>query len=421
MNRTTQFKSCLTALFLLLGISTAWAQADYTLDTTLEENKGTNNSYAGNCDVTVGDVTWNVSGNSTMAPWRIGGKNLTDTDRTVYSTTPWPYEVKQIDLTVGTASSITVNSLTLLYSTNADFSDATAVPAEFAANSTIVFTAEDGKFPMNAYYKFVFNVTVSGGSNRFVQFSKVEFYNAEATGEEKGLKSIEVSGEAEDLWQGDVFTHKGIAVTATWDDATTSDVTAACTYSGYDMKAAGEQTVTVTYRDMTATYTVKVLTIANTQETAYTPAEAIALVDAGKGLNVPVYVKGTVSKIVTEYSSQYGNITFDVSVDGTEATEQFQFFRNIKADGEKWTDDDVLPEVGDEVIGCGLLTKYKDTYEFAANNYLVFFKKGEGGTGIRAVDGNAADGSAVYNLAGQRVSRTHKGVLIKNGRKMLFY
>lgn len=374
MRISTITKSCLSALFLILGMGYANAQADYTLDTNLEQNKGKNSSYAGNCDVTVDGITWNVTGNATMQPWRIGGKSLTDMDREVYTKTAYPSAVKSIDLTVGNASSITVNSLKLLVSGDADFTDATEYAADFQANSTITFAPAEGEFPEYSFYKFVFNVTVSDKSNKYVQFSKVEIYNGESVGPEKNLVGLAVSGTPADLWQGDQFTHEGITVTATWDDQSTEDVTERCQYSGYDMDATGEQTVTVTYKEMSATYDVNVLTIANTKETAYTASEAIALIKAGKGLKTPVYVKGIVSKIVTEYSSSYGNITFNVSADGTEEGDQFQFYRNIKAENTPWTDEDIKPGVGDEVIGCGVMKKYKETYEFDFNNYLVDHK-----------------------------------------------
>lgn len=374
MRISTITKSCLSALFLILGMGYANAQADYTLDTNLEQNKGKNSSYAGNCDVTVDGITWNVTGNATMNPWRIGGKSLTEVDREVYTKTAYPSAVKSIDLTVGGASSITVNSLKLLVSSNAEFTDATEYAAEFQANSTITFAPAEGEFPEYSFYKFVFNVTVSVTSNKYVQFSKVEIYNGESVGPEKELVGLAVSGTPADLWQGDQFTHEGITVTATWDDQSTEDVTERCQYSGYDMDATGEQTVTVTYKELSATYDVNVLTIANTKETAYTASEAIALIKAGKGLKTPVYVKGIVSKIVTEYSSSYGNITFNVSADGTEEGDQFQFYRNIKAENTPWTDEDIKPGVGDEVIGCGIMKQYKETYEFDFNNYLVDHK-----------------------------------------------
>ena len=74
----------LLTLLLVMVASVGWAQEPfYTLNVTT----GTNNSYAGNCDIAIGGITWNVTGNSTMNPWRIGGKNINSTDRTVYSKT----------------------------------------------------------------------------------------------------------------------------------------------------------------------------------------------------------------------------------------------------------------------------------------------------------------------------------------------
>ena len=50
---------------------------------TLEPVAGSNNSYAGNCDITIDEITWNLTGNSQQIPWRIGGKNLVEVDRTL--------------------------------------------------------------------------------------------------------------------------------------------------------------------------------------------------------------------------------------------------------------------------------------------------------------------------------------------------
>ena len=41
-------------------------------------------------------------------------------------------------------------------------------------------------------------------------------------------------------------------------------------------------------------------------------------------------------------------------------------------------------------------------------------------TGIEGVEAHkAAAGEAIYNLAGQRVSKAYKGVVVKNGRKYI--
>ena len=58
---------------------------------------------------------------------------------------------------------------------------------------------------------------------------------------------------------GDELDTAGIEVTATYSDGTTAPVAVKdCTFSGYDKNMAGEQTVTVTYKKKTATFTVLV-------------------------------------------------------------------------------------------------------------------------------------------------------------------
>ena len=137
---------------------------------------GSNNSYAGSCDITVNGIKWNLTGNSQMDPWRIGGKSITKVDRALYSKTPYPDALSKVEFVAGTSSVTTWHSLTLIYSTNADFSDAqTMSTTSVGANKTISF-APDGGFPANCYFKFVLNVTVSGTSNKYVQMSKVNFY-----------------------------------------------------------------------------------------------------------------------------------------------------------------------------------------------------------------------------------------------------
>lgn len=186
------------------------------------------------------------------------------------------------------------------------------------------------------------------------------------------LISIGAKGTPAEFWKGDKFNHDGITVTAHWSDESESDVTEQCQFTEPDMTTAGKKTVTVTYENETCTYDIEVKTIENTKETAYTVSEAIASIKAGKDLASQVYVKGIVSKIVTPFDSKskYGNVSFDVSVDGSTEGEQFRFYRTQKDAENKFTEDPNI-EVGATVIGCGTLLLYKEIYEFAAGNYLV--------------------------------------------------
>lgn len=133
-------------------------------------------------------------------------------------------------------------------------------------------------------------------------------------------------------------------------------------------------------KEVSRTYTF-VPSIANTKETAYTTAQAIEIINKTSEAQLKdevVYVKGIVSKIVTPFDSEYGNVSFDVSVDGSTEGEQFRFYRTQKDAENKFTEDPNI-EVGATVVGYGTLLLYKDKtqkeiYEFAAGNYLVEYK-----------------------------------------------
>lgn len=145
---------------------------------TLTPVNGDNNSYAKDCDVTVDGIVWNLTGNSQINPWRIGGKNITNIDRNLYSKTAFPKALTSIKITFGSATNITVNSCKLVYSTNADFTNSKECNITFTASSTVEVNES---FPANAYYKLVLNVTNtkkdSKGQyvNGYAQLSKIEF------------------------------------------------------------------------------------------------------------------------------------------------------------------------------------------------------------------------------------------------------
>lgn len=217
-----------------------WGEADYTLT----PSAGTNNSYSGNCDVTVDGITWNITGNAQQVPWRLGGKSITNVDRTVYSKTAYTSAVSKVDLTVGAASGITVNSLKLVYSTNSDFSNFFEISKTFVANSTISFEAD---FPANAYYKFVFNVTVSTDKNKFVEFSKVEFYNKTSGGTTPTTYNVTVANNIEN---GTVTANPTSAVAGT-EISLTATPSTGYEFGSWNVTDASSNLVTVTNNKFT--------------------------------------------------------------------------------------------------------------------------------------------------------------------------
>lgn len=103
----------------------------------------------------------------------------------------------------------------------------------------------------------------------------------------------------------------------------------------------------------------------NSEATAYTTTEAIAVIDGGLGLKNELYVKGTISE-VTEFNSKYGSLTYTI----TDGTSPFVIYSGLDIDGAKFTGTNNL-NVGDEVVVKGIMKKYNATYEMDKNNQLV--------------------------------------------------
>ncbi len=188
MIKKLHFKTLLLIAALVMGVGNVWGEEENFY--TLTPASGSNNAYAGNCDITISDKTWNLTGNSQTNPWRIGGKSITNTDRALYSKTAIAEDVTKIEVTHGAASNITVNSWTVIVAKDDDFTDvvSTLTPS-FAANSTTTINRPDGKDWSNCYYKFIYNVTVSGSSNKYLEFTNAKFYKEVSNSE----PSIEVA------------------------------------------------------------------------------------------------------------------------------------------------------------------------------------------------------------------------------------
>lgn len=168
---------------------------------------------------------------------------------------------------------------------------------------------------------------------------------------------------------------------------------------------------------LTETTTVKAIaylngTASEVAEKTFTKTEPISVAKAleilanGTQTTSNVYVSGTIVE-VSELSTQYGNASYTISDDGT-STSTLTVFRGKYLGNAKFTAEDHI-NAGDKVVVCGVLKNYaKDdtTTPQLTNSYLVSINGTT--TAINSVKTKTALDGAIYNLAGQRVSKSYK-------------
>lgn len=139
----------------------------------------------------------------------------------------------------------------------------------------------------------------------------------------------------------------------------------------------------------------------------YTASEIATLLTGGTTFDEDVYIKGTVSAILYDFSASYGTGTFWLSDDGTfngsedkktttDYTHDFECYGVKWFGGEAWTEGKAQVRVGDEVVVCGKTTLYKGVAETDSKK----------GAWLYSVNGATTDenglGNAVspFNIAG---------------------
>ena len=103
----------------------------------------------------------------------------------------------------------------------------------------------------------------------------------------------------------------------------------------------------------------------NSEATAYTVTEALAIYNEGLGLSNKLYIKGSV-KNIEDLSTEYGNATYTI----TDGDNDLYIYRGKNFGGEKFTSVDQL-FVGDDLVLYGQLTSYNGNPQVAANNEII--------------------------------------------------
>ena len=244
-NKHLLSKVLLLVAVMLAGVGTAWADTSTLSFTAACNGSGTADD----------DVAWTVSSD--------GAESNFDGDKGIHYGTG-KKAVKYITLTTsgitGTITQVVVNASTAS-GVNATASVTVGGNAFGGDAKSLSTTAKDYTFSGSASGEIVVTVTKPESANGalYVKSIAVTYTTAAAS----PLASIALSGTYPTTFtQGDAFSHEGMTVTATYEDASTQDVTSSAIFSGYDMSATGSQTVTVSYTagevTKTATYGITV-------------------------------------------------------------------------------------------------------------------------------------------------------------------
>lgn len=157
----------------------------YTLN--CEKNQD-NSNYATYYDVTINGVGWNAPGNQSIGEyWRIGGKSLSNENRTITSKNSIQSAISKVVLTHnGTSSTaIKVNSISLIVASDASFNQIIDQQelndlSITTSNGTIEINPSASVWSANSYYKFIINVTNTSNKNEGLDLVKIDFYEATA-------------------------------------------------------------------------------------------------------------------------------------------------------------------------------------------------------------------------------------------------
>lgn len=316
-----------------------------------------------------------------------------------------------------------INSISLIVASDSEYNNVVeTVSADLASLAAGDLTFNVTAAPARYFYKLVFDMQVAG-KNGIIQISKI-VYNAEgdvipSSQVEKPTFSPASGTYYEPIEFSCATATEGATLKYSVDGGETFadytepfTISESCEVEVYAVKEGFDES-----EHVTAQYVIDPSAdIRNTPETAYTVAEAFALIDAGKGLENKVYVKGYITN-VTEVSTSFGNATYSINDEITyNAATALLVYRGYYLDGEKFTAEDQI-KVGDQVVVYGKLVLYGTTYEINTGSSIYSIN---GTTAVEGIKAAAQEDGQVYNLLGQPVSADTKDqILVKNGKKFI--
>ena len=348
----------LIAAVLFAGSMFAAETVVYTL--SYANATGGGNSYGATYDITVDDVAWNVPGNTTMNPVRIGGKG--DAVRVLYSKTALADNITKVIIEHGTAN-LTVNSVTLkVYATAEEAASgenpiSTVDGGTFEASSTMTFARPEAADWTGRFYRIEYNVSASTKSNQYVQFVKADFYknvpDIEATGISLNKTELALEQYREEALIP-TLAPEGATTAVTWES---SDPTVAVVTEAGLVKAIKVGTATITAKAGESVSTTCAVTVSEPTVLTCTDAAAKA---ATLEHNNDLYEGG--QYVVEGYAISTNTSTGFIWIADDKNAEMgtFEVYKPTN------TSDIADVVAGDKIRAIGYITKYNTTYEFAA-------------------------------------------------------
>lgn len=148
-----------------------------------------------------------------------------------------------------------------------------------------------------------------------------------------------------------------------------------------------------------------------TETNPYTVKDALAIINANEQTKDNVFVVGYV-KEDAKFDSKHSDCSFDLveEINGTDAIYAYA----IKDVNNAAFKDASKLKAGTKVVIKTMLASYNGKAELNRGQIAGYIT-----TGISKIQASAAKNAPVYNLSGQRVDSSYKGVVIRNGKKFV--
>ncbi|MGM9714399.1 MAG: leucine-rich repeat protein [Prevotella sp.] len=396
-----------------------------------DDNKGNNKlgSYTDTWTAKIGDDTWTISNfnNNKWNGWNYirCGRKANESVASISTDFAIDKAIDNVCVTVDNVSATDkINNISLLVASDKEYNNIEqTVYADLnkLAAGNLIFKV--GQPSANKYYKLVFDMQATG-VNGVIQISKVQYNGSGDVILSPAQLSFNVPTCSaiigREVEYPTLNNPNKLAVAYDSSDKSVATVTAD---GNVTLLSEGETIISASsaktdkYEAGYAYYilTVKPATtadIANTPQTAYTVEKALQLIDAGKGLDTKVYVKGKITNI-KEVSTQYGNATYTLSDEGKDNA--LFVYRGNYLGGAKFTNENQI-KLNDVVVVYGNLVDYYGTKEFTTGSSIYSIN---GTSGINTVEVSDSNDATEYNIAGQRIRDAYKGVVIKGGKKFV--